>query len=82
MILLDNPKEENLSVEFFGKIRVYDGFHTGKMMELFVKVRQQYCEKRERMQVLFTLSPSPFDRPIWNELDAVAFKENACDLNE
>ncbi|WP_435578122.1 hypothetical protein [Gilvibacter sp.] len=81
MILLDNPKKGEESLDFVGKIRVFDGFHTGKMMELFVKVKQQYCENHQSVQVLFILSPNSFEKPIWNELDAVTFKESACDLN-
>ncbi|MDC7996669.1 hypothetical protein [Gilvibacter sediminis] len=79
MVLLANPFGQRESAAFLGKIKVFDGFHTGEMMELFVKVKQRYCEEQQRVQVLFTLSPKPFDTPIWKELDAVEFKAETCD---
>lgn len=81
MLLIDNPLGDKEAVRFLGKIKVFDGFHTGEMMELYVKVRQHFCERHGKVQVLFLLSPNPFEALIWEELDAVSFKQDPCQLN-
>ena len=52
------------------EIRTFNAFSKGEPMLLYGEVSQRSCGKG-RMQILFALSKSPRDRPIWNGLRAV-----------
>jgi hypothetical protein len=52
------------------EIRTFNAFSKGEPMLLYGEVSQRSCGKG-RMQILFALSKSARDRPIWNGLRAV-----------
>ena len=69
---------------FKGKIRLYNAFHTKDMMTLNVSVNSYKCLEKDKTLLLFRFSPSDFDTDIWETLEAIKFKANACeiDINE
>ena len=69
---------------FKGKIRLYNAFHTKDMMTLNVSANSYKCLEKDKTLLLFRFSPSDFDSDIWETLEAIKFKANACeiDINE
>ena len=66
-------KSENLDLT--GYMTFFDGFHTGKVITVNIKIRQLFCRKQKQVIVVFRLSPKKFDHPIWNELQTFQIKE-------
>ncbi|WP_426430636.1 hypothetical protein ACPX19_13910 [Winogradskyella sp. HB-48] len=66
---------------FIGKIRLFNSFHTKKMMTLNVLVNTYNCLEEDRVLVLFRFSPSVFDAEIWEKLKDIKLKTNACAIN-
>jgi hypothetical protein len=78
---LDEPKKSVVAAhpmaapaawqQGFGvEIRTFNSFSKGEPLLLYGEVAQRQCGK-ERMQILFALSKSRRDRPIWNGLRGV-----------
>ena len=67
-----------LGAQFKGNITIFDGFHTGKVININVLGYQTLCETTGKAVILFKLSPKEFDAPIWVELNAVVVNEDDC----
>ncbi|RSK38672.1 hypothetical protein [Mangrovimonas spongiae] len=63
---------------FKGKMRLYNAFHTKRMMLLNVMVSSHYCKTQNRTLVLFRFSPSDFNTEIWNKLNRITLQSNSC----
>lgn len=66
---------------FKGKIRLYNAFHTKDMMTLNVSANSYKCLEKDKTLLLFRFSPSDFDTDIWETLEAIKFKANACEID-
>ncbi|CAL2102030.1 conserved protein of unknown function [Tenacibaculum sp. 190130A14a] len=71
-------KEKNNG--FTGKMIVFDGFHTGKVITLNISGSQQYSKKDLISTITFRISPKDKTNPIWNQLDKVTIKETSKNL--
>lgn len=58
-----------------GGLHVFDGFHTGKMITLYIKATQVYHKADSKTFIIITFSPQPFDHKIWQELGRFTRKE-------
>lgn len=72
-------KKENNANEFFGKLQVYNSFHTRDVMMLYCTVKQYYCSEKQKSMVLFRFSPKPFEHTIWNELNKIKLSKKPCE---
>ncbi len=57
-----------------GKMKLFDGFHTGKMIELNIAVSQYFNKKEGKSTLLFRISPKSFDNAIWKLLRSIKRK--------
>ena len=69
-----NPKDGS----FIGKMKLFDGFHTGNMIRLNITVTQHFCKKRNTSIIVFRMSPKEFEHSIWNELNGITDKPIPC----
>jgi len=70
----------NSNLNFLGTMQVFDGFHTGKVINLNVKGEQYFCEKLQKSIIKFTLSPKNFSHKIWETLSQIKVKRTICDI--
>ena len=70
---------KSLEEKYKGKVRLYNAFHTKRMMTLNSLVNIFYCEEQGKTLVLFRFSPSDFDSEIWKTLLTIQLKQNSCD---
>lgn len=59
---------------FEGSIQVYDAFFTKKEMTLFVKVREVFCNIKNKQIIIFELSRSNFEKEILELFKEVKLK--------
>lgn len=57
-----------------GVINVFDGFHTGKQLQLNLRAIQKYDATIGRTYIMIRFSASPFTAPIWAELEKITLK--------
>ncbi|MDX1463093.1 MAG: hypothetical protein R3359_08555 [Marinirhabdus sp.] len=74
--------ESIMELSYRGKLKVFDGFHTGKMITLNVLANQTFCPKTKQTLVVFYVTPQAFDHAIWNSLKAITLTQNACSLTK
>jgi hypothetical protein len=67
---------------FTGKIRLYEGRYSKKMMILNVLATQYFCKKDKKTVVVFRFSPQPFGAAIWGTMNAVQLVETVCDFKK
>lgn len=67
---------KNLDTSYRGKLRLYNAFHTKRMMTLNALVSVSYCEGQDKTLVLFRFSPSDFDAEIWKTLLNITPRQN------
>lgn len=79
VLFLKKEVSENRA-KFIGKVRVYDSFRTKKMMTLNVQVTQDYCKIKNKSIIIFRFSPKGFGDEVWQQLERVNLRANACDL--
>ncbi|MCK7590553.1 hypothetical protein M0G43_08215 [Subsaxibacter sp. CAU 1640] len=73
---------ENLETSYTsykGKVRLFNSFHTKRMMTLNALVSVFYCEDLEKTFVFFRFSPSDYDTEIWKTLLKIKPSDNICD---
>ncbi|SDS33869.1 hypothetical protein SAMN04515667_1950 [Formosa sp. Hel1_31_208] len=68
----------NNQIDYIGKIRVYDSFHTERIIVLNIQMTQFYCEQTDTSDLLFRISPQPFDHDIWQSLRTVTLRSDYC----
>ena len=72
-------KKTKSETEFKGKITIFDGFHTGKIISLNIVGQQQMCADSEKSIIIFKFSPKDYNHAIWNDLMQIIPIENSCD---
>lgn len=65
-------------IGYRGKMKYFDGFHTGKMITTNIMAEQVLCKETNRTLVIFRISPKNFEHPVWNDLHTVVLKKNTC----
>ncbi|CAM1369069.1 hypothetical protein [Tenacibaculum xiamenense] len=65
---------ENSSEKIIGKMRLFDGFHTGKMIDLNITVNQYFLQEDGKSILVFRISPKNFKHPIWELLRSIKRK--------
>lgn len=68
----------NNQIDYIGKISVYDSFHTERMIVLNIQMTQFYCEQTNTSDLLFRISPQPFDHEVWQTLRTVKLRADYC----
>lgn len=69
---------KNPNNNFNGKMTLFDGFHTGKIINLKIKAEHHFCKKTKKMILFFRLSPKEFKNKIWKTLNEVQLKKDFC----
>lgn len=64
---------------FTGKLKFFDGFHTGKLMTVHIKGEQHFCKRTQKTTIVFRFSPKEFKHAIWDALGAVQRIARLCD---
>ncbi|MEH6538014.1 MAG: hypothetical protein V7719_16550 [Psychroserpens sp.] len=77
-VLFIKAENDNMNVDYIGKIRVYDSFTSEAMMTLNVQVKVHYCEDTNRSNVIFRLSPQDFNHEIWQRFKEITLKADVC----
>lgn len=68
--------KENLHTQ--GKLKVFDGFHTGEVINLNISMEQQFCEDKKNAIIIFRISPKSRDHNIWKTLKAIKSLSSPC----
>lgn len=71
-----NPEDE---VYMTGKLTVFDAFATKKPLDLNARIYSTYCEEREKLILLFRISPLDYDHEIWDKLRTVKLRSSVCE---
>ncbi|MEX0272802.1 MAG: hypothetical protein AB3N16_00315 [Flavobacteriaceae bacterium] len=78
VVLVQNP-ERNVPHSLIGKLKLFDGFHTGQRITLNVQVEQHFCDTTHTSNIIFRLSPKYFEHAIWDELNNIVRKPTSCE---
>ena len=68
------------NLQFVGKVKTFDTRYTKQPMTLNVLVEHYYCETKKKTIIVFRYSPKPFDDNVWNKLNEVKLRADACEL--
>jgi len=77
-ILLIATETLDNKIQFIGKARIYDSFHTKEIITFYIKVTYQYCKVSNVSDIFFKLSPQEFNHNIWQRFKTVKQKDDAC----
>ena len=78
ILKLENLEDSKDSTDFKGTLTFFDGFHTGKVITVNILANQTFCKDLGISVIVFRLSPRPFNKPIWNALNAVSINDEIC----
>lgn len=67
------------SVDFIGKLTLFDAFATNNLLHLNARIHSSYCTEREKLILLFRFSPQEFSQPIWDKLRTVIIRPTICE---
>ncbi|MFC0605278.1 hypothetical protein [Winogradskyella pulchriflava] len=73
-------KNETDNEVYIGKMRLFDGFHTGNVIDINIVAQQHFCKSQKISIIIFKLSPQEIDHSIWETLDTIKLKSGACDI--
>ncbi len=76
-LFIKSDEVENTS-QYTGKIRLYEGRSTKKMMILHVRATQHFCEAKQKTVVVFRFSPAQFEKPIWDTMNSIKLIDMIC----
>lgn len=62
-------KSQNNAVNFIGEMTFFDGFHTGKVITVYIQGTQKFDQERKTSLIVFRLSPKGFKHRIWKRLN-------------
>jgi tetratricopeptide (TPR) repeat protein len=71
--------DPNDTVYIIGDLTIFDAFATHAPLDLNARIFSNYCEKREKLFLLFQFSPQDYDQPIWDKLRTVLVRETVCE---
>ncbi|WP_299110146.1 hypothetical protein [uncultured Tenacibaculum sp.] len=61
---------------FIGTMVLFDGFHTGKLININIQGEQQFSKQHKKSIVTFRLSPKDFHHEVWKNLNEIQLKES------
>jgi hypothetical protein len=70
--------QEQSKKKFVGTMKFFDGFHSGKMLNINVYIEQTYCKLKRRLVVIIRFSPQPLENSIWKKLNEVKLRADFC----
>ena len=73
VIFISNPEKDDIH-SYVGKMKLFDGFHTGKVISQNIKVVQHFDAALNETTLIFRISPKNFDHKIWDELNNISKK--------
>ena len=76
-LVLEQETKEDKTI-YIGKVRVFEGFRTKKMITLHLQMEQEFCETQQKSRIIFRFSPTVFDTPIWKELMDIRLVDEDC----
>jgi hypothetical protein len=68
------------NTQYKGKVKTVDTRYTKLPMTLNVLVVYYYCETQKKTIMVFRYSPKPFDNPVWETLNEVKLRADACEF--
>lgn len=74
LLLLPNKEAQN-KIAFYGKLKVFDGFYTGKIISLNIKGESVYNPQLGVQTIVLRYSPKSYDHSIWQALQNVTIIE-------
>ncbi|RMB63421.1 hypothetical protein EAX61_03255 [Dokdonia sinensis] len=74
IVYLDMLSKDDFTTTYTGKLVVFDGFHTGKIIELNIRARQQFDKDSEQTFIIIQFSTQSLEHTIWKELGSVVLK--------
>ena len=78
-VLFLKNEATNKEVDYLGKIRLYDRFHTKDMLTLYSRVKTHYCEANNTSTIVFRFSAKPFAHDVWQKFNEVKLRDDVCD---
>jgi hypothetical protein len=84
LLLLETTNKDHLRKDddnittYKGKLKVFDGFHTGEMISLHIIAEVYFCPDKNKSIILFRLSPQNTSAPIWKQLNAIKVLPTIC----
>jgi len=77
-LFISNPNK-NGTHAFIGKMKLFDGFYTGKSVTLNIKAQQYFSKKTNKAIVILRISPNGFEHSIWEKLNNITHKPLPCE---
>lgn len=68
------------TINYKGKIRIYDAFFTQKIITLNVQGHYSYCNLQNKSIYLFKLSPQELGSPVWKHINKTTLRSDICTL--
>ena len=78
---ISEKESTNNKSSYDGKVNFFDNLRTKENVSLNVRVEKQYCKKTNKSIIVFRFSPKEFNHQVWNTLEEVILRANACDLD-
>lgn len=78
-VLLESDSANNNVNSSTGKMKFFDGFHTGKLTTLYIQGEQHFCSKHLKTIIIFRLSPKDFNHIVWGDLKKIKQKPGYCE---
>lgn len=79
VVVLIKENENGNTTEFKGKMKFFDGFHTGKMITKNILAQQLFCETTGKTIIACRMSIKDFEHTVWKDLDEVKLKQDVCE---
>jgi hypothetical protein len=79
LVLFVKNEKQRTRKYFIGKMKYFDGFHTGKVITTNIKAEQFFCNQTNRTIVIFRISPKELDHPVWDTLATIKRKPTSCE---
>lgn len=79
IVLFTKANTEESTVDYIGKIRVHDSFHSERIIILRIKVKIYPCNLNDSATIVFRISPQDFDHHIWNRFNEIQLRSEHCD---
>lgn len=68
---LTTPAEKSNTLLFTGKLKTYDAFATGKLIDLNIEITRRNHPKLKRTNYFFAVSPKARNESVWEEMRAI-----------
>ncbi|MDP5093433.1 MAG: hypothetical protein NWQ17_08975 [Polaribacter sp.] len=69
-------KGQNSDINFIGKMTFFDGFYTGKVIDVNLLIEQYFCKKQQETILIYRVSNKNFNEKVWQELNEITLNNN------